>query len=50
MQISFLQMADRKVTLKGGLPAQGKLPELSVAELLSGKHEELMFFQVYWAY
>ncbi|XP_042208052.1 DNA-directed RNA polymerase III subunit RPC4-like isoform X2 [Homarus americanus] len=39
-------LAVRKVTVKGGLPAKEKAPELSVAQLLAGKHEDFMFFQL----
>lgn len=41
-----LKPPDKKVLLKTGLPAQGKAPELSVTQLLSGKHEEVLFFQL----
>lgn len=44
--LTILQLADRKVPMKGGLPAKEKAPELSVAQLLAGKHEDFMFFQV----
>ncbi|KAG0712186.1 DNA-directed RNA polymerase III subunit RPC4 [Chionoecetes opilio] len=40
------KMMDRKMSLKGGLPTPGIVQELSVAQLLSGKHEEFMFFQL----
>ncbi|XP_063845811.1 DNA-directed RNA polymerase III subunit RPC4-like [Scylla paramamosain] len=40
-----MKMPDRKIPLKGGMPTQ-KAPELTAAQLLSGKHEEFMFFQL----
>lgn len=42
----IIEHLPQMVSLKSGLPAQGKAPELSVAQLLSGKHEEVLFFQV----
>ncbi|XP_045594761.1 DNA-directed RNA polymerase III subunit RPC4 [Procambarus clarkii] len=40
------KVEDKKVPVKGGLPAREKAPEPSVAQLLAGKHEDFMFFQL----
>lgn len=32
--------------MKGGLPMQKKPPEISASQLLTGKHEELIFIQL----
>ncbi|KAK4309565.1 hypothetical protein Pmani_018827 [Petrolisthes manimaculis] len=37
---------DRKLLIKGGLPVHKKTPEVSVPQLLTGKHEELIFIQL----
>ncbi|XP_071521656.1 uncharacterized protein Polr3D isoform X2 [Panulirus ornatus] len=41
-----VKLTDRKVPMKGGLPAKEKTPELSVSQLLAGKHEDFMFIQL----
>lgn len=41
-----IKHTDKKVTMKGGLPAKEKTPEPSVVQLLSGKHKDFMFFQL----
>nr|XP_053655542.1 DNA-directed RNA polymerase III subunit RPC4-like isoform X2 [Cherax quadricarinatus] len=40
------KLEDKKVSVKGGMPAKEKTPECSVAQLLAGKHEDFMFFQL----
>ncbi|XP_047478750.1 DNA-directed RNA polymerase III subunit RPC4-like [Penaeus chinensis] len=43
---NLLKHTDKKVMMKGGLPAKEKTPEPSVVQLLSGKHKDFMFFQL----
>ncbi|KAK7023404.1 DNA-directed RNA polymerase III subunit RPC4 [Halocaridina rubra] len=41
-----IKLIDNKMHIKGGLPVKEKPPELSVAQLLTGQHEDFMFFQL----
>ncbi|XP_063845695.1 DNA-directed RNA polymerase III subunit RPC4-like [Scylla paramamosain] len=45
LQVLFMQMPDRKMPLKSGMPAH-KTPEFTAAQLLLVKHEEFIFFQL----
>ncbi|XP_066984387.1 DNA-directed RNA polymerase III subunit RPC4 isoform X1 [Macrobrachium rosenbergii] len=41
-----IKLMDTKMPMKGGLSTKERPPELSVAQLLTGKHEDVMFFQL----
>ncbi|XP_068250217.1 DNA-directed RNA polymerase III subunit RPC4 [Palaemon carinicauda] len=41
-----IKFMDTKLPMKGGLPTKERPPELSVAQLLTGRHEDFMFFQL----